>query len=112
MRRMAVYCLRELGYRVTEAADGVEALEIWERENGAFDLLFTDMVMPGGLSGLDLCSRLKKKTAGLRTIISSGYGIQAIDDESAAALDLTFLHKPYNITKLAATIRSLFDKKS
>ncbi|MBN1652532.1 MAG: response regulator [Deltaproteobacteria bacterium] len=111
MRRMAVYCLRELGYHVTEAANGVEALKIWERENGAFDLLFTDMVMPGGISGLDLCSRLKEKKAGLRTIISSGYGVQVIDDKNVAALDLTFLHKPYNITKLATTIRSLFDRK-
>lgn len=112
MRRIASDCLREIGYRVTEAVNGVEALRIWERENGAFDLLLTDMVMPGGVSGLDLFSRLKEKNANLTTIISSGYNLELLETERIAAQEVTFLHKPYNIATLATTVRLLLDKKS
>jgi CheY-like chemotaxis protein len=112
VRRIASDCLRELGYRVTEAVNGVEALRIWERENGRFDLLFTDMVMPGGMSGLDLYARLREKKTVLTTIISSGYNLQLLDKDNVAAQEVTLLNKPYNIAKLATTIRSLLDKKS
>jgi len=112
LRRIIADCLRELGYRVTEAVNGVEALQIWERESGGFDLLFTDMVMPGGISGLDLYSRIREKKANLMTIISSGYNIELLDIKNVAAQEVTLLNKPYNIATLATTIRSLLDKKS
>ena len=89
-----------------------EALQIWERENGAFDLLFTDMTMPGGISGLDLHKRLKEKKTDLLTVISSGYNLETLDTQNIATGEVTLLHKPYNIATLATTIRLLFDKKS
>jgi PAS domain S-box-containing protein len=112
VRRMSALCLRQLGYRVTEAADGVEALQIWEREKGAFDLLFTDMEMPGGLSGLDLCLQLKQKKAGLRTVITSGYSPEMVNDANVTAQELNYLRKPFNIATLASTVRACLDRKS
>lgn len=112
VRRMAVLCLRKFGYRVTEAVDGVEALNIWEQEQGSFDLLFTDMVMPGGLSGLDLCVQLQQKKAGLKAVITSGYSAEMVHDANATAQEITFLRKPFNIQTLAATVRACLDRQS
>ena len=111
VRSTAVRCLRSLGYRVTEAVNGVDALEVWEQEGGSFDLLFTDMVMPEGLSGLDLCSRLRQAKAGLRTIIASGYSAEIVDDENVAKQDVRYLPKPYDVATLAATVRECLESK-
>jgi PAS domain S-box-containing protein len=112
VRRVAVLCLRQLGYRVTEAIDGLDALKIWEREGGGFDLVFSDMVMPGGLSGMDLCSRLKQKKVALRTLVTSGFSAEILDEENDTGHEVTYLPKPYNISKLAAAIRSCLDGHS
>jgi two-component system cell cycle sensor histidine kinase/response regulator CckA len=109
VRRSLTLCLRQLGYGVTEAVNGPEALKIWERERGNFDLLFTDMVMPGGLSGLDLCSRLRERKAGLKAVVSSGYSAEMVDDKKAIGRNITYLLKPYSVNTLAATVRACLD---
>jgi two-component system cell cycle sensor histidine kinase/response regulator CckA len=111
VRRIAVLCLRFLGYRVTEAINGAEALKIWEQGKGGFDLLFTDMVMPGGLSGMDLFSRLMERKAGLRAVITSGYSADAVHDANLTGQEVTYLRKPYKVTKLASTVRACLDKR-
>jgi PAS domain S-box-containing protein len=110
VRRMAVRSLALLGYRVTEAANGHEALELWESQGGAFDLLLTDMVMPLGISGLELCTRLRQKNALLRVIIASGYSTELIQGDHASTERVTFLHKPYELEALAATVRACLDR--
>ena len=60
--------LRSLGYRVVEASDGDEALDRWNRDPAAIDLVLTDMVMPGGVSGLELIERLRQSRPELRAI--------------------------------------------
>jgi two-component system, cell cycle sensor histidine kinase and response regulator CckA len=112
VRRIAVISLRFLGYRVTEAVNGVEALKIWEQESGDFDLLFSDMVMPGGISGLDLFSRLKKINPNLKIVITSGYSAETMYDANVTGQEVTYLRKPYKVTNLAAAIRSCLDKKA
>jgi PAS domain S-box-containing protein len=111
VRRMAVRCLRQLGYRVSEAANGVEALAIWEREGGAFDLLFTDMVMPEGMSGLELCVRLRQMRPGLKTIVVSGYSAEILDDAETADWDIRYLPKPFDRDALATAVRECLDRK-
>ncbi len=66
-------CLRKLGYGVLEAGDGVEAIEVWKQHHRAISLLFTDMVMPGRLTGLDLAEQFRKEKSSLKVLISSGY---------------------------------------
>ena len=57
VRAYTVEVLRELGYRVLEAHDGASALRLLERQDGAIDLLFTDVVLPGGMTGAVLARR-------------------------------------------------------
>ena len=57
VRRMAVMSLQWFGYRVLEAANGPEALRQWEQHRAEIALLFTDMVMPEGMTGLDLAKQ-------------------------------------------------------
>jgi PAS domain S-box-containing protein len=107
LRRAAVRLLRRLGYHVAEAADGAEALGAWQRENGRFDLLLTDMVMPGELSGLELYTRLRELKRDLRAIVVSGYS--ALDEGSASRLGIRTLAKPYDHSALAAAVRVCLD---
>jgi CheY-like chemotaxis protein len=59
---------------VLEAGNGLEAQTIWKQHQEKIALLFTDMVMPGTMTGLDLAERLRKEKSSLKVIISSGYG--------------------------------------
>lgn len=93
-----------------EASNGAEALQVWDQEGGAFDLLFTDMVMPEGISGSDLCSRLSLKKASLKTIITSVYSSELADDEGVVDPRVRFLSKPYNMAGLAALVRECLDR--
>ena len=111
VRNMAARCLRSLDYEVVEAENGADALRIWEREAGRFDLLFTDMIMPGGISGLELCRRLRELDPGLVTGLASGYGVETLDQENLAQHRVTFLAKPYDISTLAATVRGWLDRR-
>jgi PAS domain S-box-containing protein len=112
LRRMAVMCLRQLGYEVVEAPNGVEALKVWETERGRFDLLFTDMVMPKGVSGLELSSRLRASKPSLKVIIVSGYSAEMVGDDRTFGQDVKFLPKPYDFSTLAAAVRDCLDRHS
>ena len=62
--------LERHGYRVLEAADGQQVLEVWQRHGPTIDLLLTDMVMPGELTGRDLARALRNEDAELKIILS------------------------------------------
>lgn len=72
VRRMVVMTLRSFGYRVVEASHGQEAIERWLQDPGGVDLLLTDMVMPGGMTGLQLIERLRQLRPDLPALVSSG----------------------------------------
>src|SRR5689334_19108757 len=72
VRRPVGIYLRKLGYHVIEAANGHQALALWQEHGEKIDLLLTDMFMPGGMSGLELAERLKAGKPALQIIISSG----------------------------------------
>jgi CheY-like chemotaxis protein len=73
LRRLTVRCLTQQGHDVVEAADGQQALALWDQDKGRFDLLLTDVIMPRGLSGLDQCKKLCDRDGDLRVILMSGY---------------------------------------
>jgi signal transduction histidine kinase len=68
LRELVVKILEMCGYHIIEAASGVEALEVWAKHKGEIDLLLTDMVMPGGVSGRQLGERLTAEEPGLKVI--------------------------------------------
>ncbi len=65
--------LERAGYRVVDANDGAEALQIWRERTSRFHLLLTDIVMPGGIDGFELSKRLRKEDPDLKVLFMSGY---------------------------------------
>lgn len=104
VRNMVVTQLRNLGYRVVSAVNGSQALDLLKRE-GAFDLLFTDVVMPGGLNGRQLAEEARKLSPGLRVIFSSGYADTAVAHHGGLDQGDHLLNKPYHRSDLAKKVR-------
>ena len=111
LRRSVALNLRKLGYAVFEAENGQVAMNLWQQRRGEFDLLLSDMVMPEGLTGLDLADKMKKEKPNLKVIISSGYSAETSGQASLAADGIIYLPKPYRANELAKVIRSCLDGK-
>ena len=77
VRRVAVRRLKELGYAVIEADSGPAALRVLDREE-PIDLLFTDIVMAGGMTGVDLAQEARRRRPGLKILFTSGYAEPAV----------------------------------
>jgi len=110
VREMIVRGLQRYGYRVFVAADGREAEGIWHRHAEEIDLLFTDIRMPGGTSGLELYERFKHSKAGLQVVISSGYSEEIVKLGMSVNPFLVFLPKPYDVKTMADTVRRSLDR--
>ncbi|MDO8397943.1 MAG: response regulator [Bradyrhizobium sp.] len=104
VREMVVMQLQNLGYRVVSAVNGSQALDLLKREGG-FDLLFTDVVMPGGLNGRQLAGEARKLSPGLRVILSSGYADTAVPHQGGLDQGVHLLNKPYRRSDLAKKVR-------
>lgn len=102
-------CLEKEDYRVLVASSGTEALRQWESVGGAIDLLMTDMVLPGGLSGNDLATQLRAVQPGLRIIFSSGYSPDYSGSDIEQSSGAIFLQKPYSPNTLIKTVRRCLD---
>jgi CheY-like chemotaxis protein len=105
LRRLVSKSLRQLGYRVLEASDGVEALKTWEEHDGGIDLLFSDMLMPGGMTGLNLSAILRKEKPGLKVIISSGYTAETTTPPQLSGEEIVYFNKPFEFEDLTKTIQ-------
>ena len=106
VRRMVVSQLRSLGYVVMEAGDGTEALEVL-RSSTPVDLLFTDVVMPGGWLGPDLAREARRLRPGIKVLLSSGYAEAAMDSGGHGGATEAVLHKPYRKKDLAQKVREV-----
>ena len=113
VRAHAVRQLRELGYRITVAADGAEALAaLQERAPGEVDLLFTDVVMPGGMNGRELAEEAVRLHPGLPVLFTSGYTENAIMQQGRLEPGVMLLQKPYRRRELAAKIRQALEARA
>jgi CheY-like chemotaxis protein len=99
--------LKELGYHVITASNGPSAMSIL-REDRQIDLLFTDVVMAGGMSGPDLAREARKQRPGLRVLFSSGFPRDAGRDIEPNFDDM-LLSKPYRRTELASKVREVLN---
>ena len=108
VRAVVVQLLRNLGYTVIEAEDGAEALERLD-EVGEIDMLFTDIVLPGGMTGKDVASEVLKRQPAARLLYTSGYAAEVMDEGGRVARDGEFLSKPYPMKVLASRIREILD---
>jgi CheY-like chemotaxis protein len=107
VRQLTVTMLASLGYEVTEAADGHTALEMLNGAPGV-DLMLSDVVLPGGMSGPRLADEVKLRHAGIKILFMSGHIDRAIERQPPE-VGANLLKKPFRRRELAAKIRTAFD---
>ena len=110
LRDLAVMILNSFGYRTLSACSGVEALAVWQQHRSKIQLVVTDMVMPGGVTGLHLAEELIADNPALPVVITSGYSMEDISDKVSGSPNIHFVQKPYNPTSLTTAIRSAVDR--
>jgi signal transduction histidine kinase/HAMP domain-containing protein len=106
VRNFVISQLESLGYTPVAAASATEALVLVERGQ-PFDLLFTDIVMPGGMNGRELAEELARRRPGTRVLYTSGYTENAIVHHGRLDPDVALLTKPYRKIDLAQMIRKV-----
>jgi PAS domain S-box-containing protein len=106
VRELASRALKENGYVVFEAGAYEEALELFEREGGKFDLVFSDVVLPDK-SGIRLIDDLLSRRPDLQILVSSGYTDQKSQWPVIQEKGFRFLQKPYSLVDLLGTIDEL-----
>jgi PAS domain S-box-containing protein len=111
VRAYSAEVLRELGYAVLEAADGPAALALL-KANGRVDLLFTDVVLPGGMTGAELAREAAKLQPGINTLFTTGYARNAIVHHGRLDPGVDLLTKPFSYADLAARVRDILDRPS
>ena len=112
LRDMAHVILQDCGYNILEACSGRDALRVWENYKEKIDLLVTDMVMPEGISGMDLANRLLESKPDLKIIFASGYSMDDLDTAFVRDGHAIFLQKPYTHVTLAKAVRQCLDKSA
>ena len=109
VRELVCRLLGALGYRVLAAPEGAPALALLESERG-IALLFTDVVLPGGMNGPDIARTAQAKCPHLKVLYTSGYTGNAIQQIEALGAGVRLLSKPYAIEDLAQTVRDMLDE--
>jgi nitrogen-specific signal transduction histidine kinase len=108
VRNNVVMQLASLGYKTVEAANGAEALQL-SGTNGKIDLLFTDVVMPGGMNGRELADKIVNRNPAIRVLFTSGYTQNAIVHHGRLDAGVHLLSKPYRKVDLARMVRTALD---
>jgi PAS domain S-box-containing protein len=111
VRQLAVTQLKSLGYRVLEASDGTGALALL-RDDESIDLLFTDVVMPGGMTGRQLAEESRRLRPEMKVLFTSGYTQNSIVHQGKLDHGVHLLSKPYRRDGLARKIRDVLDSES
>ena len=108
LRKLAQAFLESNGFRVLSAQSGEAALEIAGRHSGPFDLLLTDVVMPG-MNGRVLAERLSMRQPGLKVLFMSGYTDSFIAGHGVLQMGTNLLHKPFTEEIFIAKVREVLD---
>lgn len=109
IRELGREVLAEAGFRVLEAADGHEAINAWRKFPGHIDVLLTDMVMPGGLSGNDVAECFKLDRPESKVLYSSGYNVELFDSTVKLLEGVNYLPKPYFARQLIDAVSRMLD---
>ncbi len=109
VRQWMHHLLRRYGYTVHAVASGQEAFGLFQRKQGNFDLLITDMIMPGGISGRDLGEMLQAARPGLKVLYCSGYTDDFLGDEASLRASVLFLAKPFDTARFLQRVRERLD---
>jgi CheY-like chemotaxis protein len=109
VRTLTVTLLSELGYEILEAADAEGALRALA-QSSRINLLFTDVVLPGGVNGPELAAEVRRRRPGISTLFTSGYTEEALVHQNRLDEDVDLLNKPFQKADLALAIRAVLDK--
>ena len=109
VREVTKQRLEQLGYEVLEAGSGQEAVNILEAGHNA-DLVFSDVVMPGGMSGFDVVRWVRSNVPAIKVLLASGFADDVVRDQERPLADIKILRKPYNRSALAHALRRALDE--
>jgi signal transduction histidine kinase len=108
LRSYTTEILRELGYLVLEARDGDRALQVLDKN--PVDLLFTDVVMPGGMNGRRLADEAMRRRPQLKVLFTTGYTRNAIVHHGRLDAGVEMIGKPFSFVELSAKVRTILDR--
>jgi two-component system NtrC family sensor kinase len=108
VRKFAVEILREQGYTIHAAPNAVSALQLLETESG-IGMLFTDVVLPGGMNGRQLADEARRRRPELKVLYATGYTRNAIIHQGRLDAEVELLTKPFTAEALARKIRQILD---
>ncbi len=108
VREFAVGGLREHGYTIFEAADAKKALEIFKREQGNFQLIFSDVVLPD-INGIELVEQIQSSNPKIPALLCSGYTEQLSQLSKIRESNFRFINKPYALSELLKIIKELIE---
>jgi CheY-like chemotaxis protein len=110
LRAIMQKVLQQCGYRIIPAENGVQALELWRKHRDEIQLVLTDLVMPEGLSGMQLAKKLRADNPKLKVVYTSGIVTEGLNNSGEELIEGTnFVAKPFRRDTLTATVRRCFD---
>jgi PAS domain S-box-containing protein len=110
VRNIPSAILRAAGYEVVEVVDGAQAIQVLRDK--PFDLLFTDVVLPGGMNGVEIAARAKRLLPNIKTLYTTGYTENTVIHNGDLDPGVTLVSKPYRRNELLEKVRALLDSKS
>jgi PAS domain S-box-containing protein len=110
VRAYTIELLEELGYRVHHAHDGPATLRLLEDADRRIDMLFTDVVLPGGMTGAELAREAQTLRPGLKVLYTTGYARDAIVHEGRLDPGIDLITKPFTFAELASRVRDMLDR--
>ncbi|HEX4940123.1 MAG TPA: ATP-binding protein, partial [Candidatus Kapabacteria bacterium] len=110
VRSIVVKQLADFGYSVMESQDGPSALDII-RNDETIDLLFTDIVMPGGMTGIELAREARKIRPDIKVLLTSGFSEAMVQNDGQPGETINVLSKPYRSQELARKIQEVLSGK-
>jgi CheY-like chemotaxis protein len=108
VRNIPVRIFRAHGYDVVEAVNGADAVEQLEKGQ-PFDLLFTDVVLPDGMNGVEIAEEARRLQPGIKVLYTTGYAENAVVHSGQLDPGVTLVNKPYRRTELLKTARAVLD---
>lgn len=110
LRSLICQILQRSGYQVIQAATCAEAMEAWRKSAGRISLLLTDIVMPGGETGMQLATHLKEEAPDLKIVLMTGYSVNFTGQESELPEGAGFLQKPFVPDQLLSVVAQVLGK--
>jgi CheY-like chemotaxis protein len=110
VRTFSVEVLRELGYRVLEAGNGPTAVDLLQQQADPIDLLFSDVVLPGGMNGAVLASQARAMRPQLKVLYTTGYARDAIVHDGRLDQGVELIAKPFTYDDLSSRVREVLDQ--